>query len=66
LKFVRKLGEGSFGTVWAGECFEAPVAIKVLITREPKPYQKERREQLEGKNKERTQRGGKGTNNKTL
>jgi len=29
LKLVRKIGEGSFGIVWEGECFQGPVAIKV-------------------------------------
>jgi hypothetical protein len=29
LKLVRKIGEGSFGVVWEGECFQGPVAIKV-------------------------------------
>lgn len=29
LRLVKKLGEGSFGVVWEGECFQGPVAIKV-------------------------------------
>jgi len=30
LLLTEQLGAGSYGTVWAGECFKKPVAVKLI------------------------------------
>lgn len=30
IRLTKELGEGSYGKVWAGDCLQTPVAVKVL------------------------------------